>query len=321
MQLDQLGDVGDHVLADTAAASAARGPSWRHHLVVVERDPAAGQPRTWSAACRCRAAAPPAAAPGPAPGRTAAPGRSPGQHGKRVLVHVLVPEVLVRLQPEPGHLGQHLVGHSGVDQQRDARPPGRPAAATAAAWSARPDPLGRHLGRRQQPASSAHRGRTSGLTVKPSWAVNRAARRIRSGSSVNESSGCPGVRSTLRLQVGQSAERVHQLMPGQPGGHRVHREVPPGQVVLQRVAVGHLRLARGPVVALAPVGGDLERGARPCAARRCRTRSRSSRPGRPSPPTMSSTRSRRRIRGQVEITGLPAEEDDPGPAPPTRASS
>ena len=37
---------------------------------------------------------------------------------------------------------------------------------------------------------------TSGATVKPSWAVNRAARIIRSGSSENESSGRPGVRST-----------------------------------------------------------------------------------------------------------------------------
>ncbi len=38
---------------------------------------------------------------------------------------------------------------------------------------------------------------TSGATVKPSCAVNRAARMIRSGSSVNDSSGLPGVRSTF----------------------------------------------------------------------------------------------------------------------------
>ena len=37
---------------------------------------------------------------------------------------------------------------------------------------------------------------TSGATVKPSWAANRAARIIRSGSSEKESSGGPGVRSS-----------------------------------------------------------------------------------------------------------------------------
>ena len=37
---------------------------------------------------------------------------------------------------------------------------------------------------------------TSGATMKPSWAANRAARIIRSGSSENESSGVPGVRSS-----------------------------------------------------------------------------------------------------------------------------
>ncbi len=37
---------------------------------------------------------------------------------------------------------------------------------------------------------------TSGATVKPSCAAKRAARIIRSGSSENESSGRPGVRST-----------------------------------------------------------------------------------------------------------------------------
>ena len=38
---------------------------------------------------------------------------------------------------------------------------------------------------------------TSGTTAKPSWAANRAARMIRSASSVNEAAGLPGVRSTL----------------------------------------------------------------------------------------------------------------------------
>ena len=56
---------------------------------------------------------------------------------------------------------------------------------------------------------------TSGATVKPSWAANRAARIIRSGSSENESSGAPGVRSTRCGQVDDAAERVLEGAPGQ----------------------------------------------------------------------------------------------------------
>ena len=38
---------------------------------------------------------------------------------------------------------------------------------------------------------------TSGAISKLSWLAKRAARNMRSGSSLNESSGVPGVRSTL----------------------------------------------------------------------------------------------------------------------------
>ncbi len=41
---------------------------------------------------------------------------------------------------------------------------------------------------------------TSGATSKPSWAANRAARIIRNGSSPNDSSGGPGVRSRRRTR-------------------------------------------------------------------------------------------------------------------------
>ena len=53
------------------------GPGHRRadRLVVVEGDPAVRQQRAGLAACRCRAAAPPAGAPGPAAGRSAPPAR------------------------------------------------------------------------------------------------------------------------------------------------------------------------------------------------------------------------------------------------------
>jgi len=47
-----------------------------------------------------------------------------------------------------------------------------------------------------RPAIAVIAACTSGTTVKPSCAANRAARSIRSASSLNESSGDPGVRST-----------------------------------------------------------------------------------------------------------------------------
>ncbi|MEY9487537.1 hypothetical protein RKD26_003331 [Streptomyces calvus] len=47
-----------------------------------------------------------------------------------------------------------------------------------------------------RPAISFIAVTTSGATSKSSWAAKRAARIIRSGSSENDSSGVPGVRST-----------------------------------------------------------------------------------------------------------------------------
>ena len=90
------------------------------------------------------------------------------------------------------------------------------------------------FGGASSPARSAIAARTAGVAVKPSWAVNRAARSIRSGSSVNEASGRAGRPQHFAPQVGQAAERVDQLVAGQPGGHGVDREVAPGQVVFQR---------------------------------------------------------------------------------------
>jgi len=62
----------------------------------------------------------------------------------------------------------------------------------------------------------------------------------------------------LVTQVGQAAERVDQLDRRQPGRDRVDGEVTPGQVGDQRRPVRDIRLARGPLVLLAAVGGDLE---------------------------------------------------------------
>jgi hypothetical protein len=68
----------------------------------------------------------------------------------------------------------------------------------------------------------------------------------------------PGGTQHLLPERVEAAERVGELVLGQPGRHRVDGEVPAAQVLLERRAVLDVGLARGPVVLLAPVGGDLE---------------------------------------------------------------
>ena len=149
----------------------------------------------------------------------------------------------------------------------------RPAAAGPAPGSARIDQLDQlvpdrsaetiadalgHLGHRR------HAPRVP--TANPSWATNRAARIIRSGSSANDSS--------RRARGAQ-----HARPPGRPGRRTGRRTRGAGsrtaialtvksrrtQVVVERVAVRHLGLAASPVVGLVAVGGDLEPVARRAA--------------------------------------------------------
>jgi hypothetical protein len=42
------------------------------------------------------------------------------EHGQAVLVHILVPVMFVALEPQGGHLREHAVRESGVDEQADA---------------------------------------------------------------------------------------------------------------------------------------------------------------------------------------------------------
>ena len=95
--------------------------------------------------------------------------------------------------------------------------------------------------------------------VKPSWEVKRAARSIRSGSSPNETSGGPGVRSSCATQVLDAAGRVDEHPFRQPQGHGVDREVAPDQVALEGAAERRPGLARRHRRRVAAVGRDLDR--------------------------------------------------------------
>ena len=86
---------------------------------------------------------------------------------------------------------------------------------------------------------------TAGSTVKPSWAANRAARIIRSGSSENESSGRARRPQQAVREVDHAAVRVDELPRRHPHRHRVHGEVAAAEVALEGVAEVDRRLARG----------------------------------------------------------------------------
>src|SRR5215469_14144702 len=97
-------------------------------------------------------------------------------------------------------------------------------------------------------------------------------------------------------------------MAWQPGCHRVHREVTPGQVVFKRPAERHDWLARGAVVALAAVRGDLER--RPAFAQPDRAELDADGPDLISPVAHYVLDAvGRRVRGEVDVTRPAAEEN------------
>ena len=198
-----------------------------------------------SSACRCRAAARPAAAPGPGPSVLQRDRLL--EHGEGVLVDVLVPVVLVALQAQRRQLGQHPVGEPGVDQQRQAR---ARVGRRASACPARPAPA-RPRRSRSGPAISRHRrdhrrarpeARAARRTGRP--ASSAAGRRRRTPP------GVPGVRSTRAARSSSPPYGSTNVASGQRHRHRVDGEVAADQVVLEGVAVRHLRLARGPVVGL-----------------------------------------------------------------------
>jgi hypothetical protein len=113
-----------------------------------------------------------------------------------------------------------------------------------------------------RPAIARIASTTSGATVKPSWLAKRRGpqhpQRVVAEGVLRPARGA----QPLRSEVVQPAVRVDEGVRGPPvrqrDGHRVDREVPAGQVLAQRVAVLHDRVARRAVVRLRAVGRDLD---------------------------------------------------------------
>ena len=243
VQLDQPGHIGHHAGREAERRQPGPGHLRALHLVVVE-----GHPPAWQLAAGLGLAdvMQQRGQPEPQVALQAVPalqGDGLVEHGQRVLVDILVPEMLVLLEAQRRHLREHLVGHPGVDQKRDAL--GWPAV------QGRLHELGQlgryslhgHLRRPHQRGQLGHglaqlrRDRETELGDEPGRAQH--PQRI-----ITERILRPGRRAQqAALQVTQAPERVDELMPGQPRRHRVDGEIAAGQVVGERGAVRDLRLA------------------------------------------------------------------------------
>ncbi len=98
---------------------------------------------------------------------------------------------------------------------------------------------------------------TSSATSKPSWAAKRAARIIRSGSSMNESCAVPGVRMMPAARSAWPSNRSTKARSGSRMAIALMVKSRRTRSLLEGVAEVDLRLAGLRVVLLGPVGGDL----------------------------------------------------------------
>ncbi len=168
-------------------------------------------------------------------------------------VDVLVLVVLVDLHPHGGHLRQHDVGDPDLDQPLQTGDRVR-SQHELAQFVADPlggddrEPIGPRAHRRDQ---LGYRGEAQGR-LEPGGPQD--AQRV----VVERRLGACGGTQHAAGEICHPAEQVDEVMAGHGHRHRIHGEVPPGQVRLQAVAVGHGRVAGLPVVRLTTVGGDLE---------------------------------------------------------------
>ena len=175
------------------------------------------------------------------------------EHGERVLVDVLVAVVLVGRQAQRRQLGQHLVGEAGVDEQPQA---GHGVAPAHQLHQLLAHPLRRHdLDARGHGGHRRHRGvvgREAELGGEPGRAHH--AQGVVAEGLLGRDRGA----QHAGREVGQPAELVHELRRRQSHSERVDGEVAPGEVALEAVAEGHLRLARRRVVVVGAVRRDLD---------------------------------------------------------------
>ena len=206
VQLDQPGDVLHQLVGVLQLRHPRLGHLGADHLVVVEGDPAV---RLEAPGLRLADVVQQRGQPQHQVGAVGLQVDGLLQHGQGVLVDVLVPEVLVALQPQRRQLGQHPVGQPGVDQQPQAL---ARAGRTGSACSARPGPARRRRSRSGRPSPSSRpppRGRPrspAGRRTGPpaSSAAGRRRRTPRGARGAQHPGG----------KVVQAAVGVDEVRPG-----------------------------------------------------------------------------------------------------------
>ena len=154
----------------------------------------------------------------------------PLEHLERVPVHVLVVEVALLDLVEVGQLGQH-----GPHQ---AEPVGEREARDGARGEHEPPELREHaLAGRLRHARRGGGGEPLGLGVRLEAELGGEAREPEGTQRVVLVGLRPDHAERPRLEVGPAAERVDQLAGLIGPGHRVDREVAPGEVLLDRLAL------------------------------------------------------------------------------------
>ena len=170
-----------------------------------------------------------------------------------MLVHVLVTVVLVDLQRERRHLGQHVLADTRVDERRQPAPRRRRHEEFHEFVT---HPLGRDHADRA--GHLRHRRERLGSDVERQLRAE-ACRAHHAQRVVTERDhrrrGCA---QTPRRHVREAAVRVDEGEVGQPQRHRVDGEVATHEVVVERVAELDDRLARLAVVGVGSVRRDLD---------------------------------------------------------------
>jgi len=221
----ERGHVRDH-----GGREAKRGqPFARHgrpdHLVMVERHPAARQQAA------CLGLADVMKQRGQPHHQVAAQavgvleGDGPPEDGEGVLVDVLVPEVLVCLQPQGGDLRQDLLRHAGVDKQRYA--------AHGTIRSRRPhqlrqldvDPFHRHHG--EAVGECAHGGADLGCHPEPELGGEPGRAQYPQRVVGERILGRARRAEQPAPEVAEAAEGVHRLQGRKPRRDGVDREITP----------------------------------------------------------------------------------------------
>ena len=175
------------------------------------------------------------------------------EHGEAVLVDVLVPVVLVGLEPQAGDLGEHMVGEPGAHEEIDAG--GRVRAGDEldefdldALGGDDRDPS-RHRLHRRFDLGVRVEAELGGEPGRPHHPQRVVGERVL---------GRPGGADAPGEEVVEALVGVDEGLLGQADGHRPDREVAADEVVVEAVAEPDDGFARFGLVRLGSVGGDLD---------------------------------------------------------------